>query len=184
MDAEVATNTEQRTVPEPVTAKVTGTVTGTVTAKSFARAFGERCPNCGKVVAGLGEDASQPDNGGVLQCPGCGVELQLAVALEQPRLGLWVASVVGLALGAGFDVLALAFILVRWLLEPETFMPTAREIWMPFAVPGALMCSLLGLLILRQRWFRERNLGTRLAMAAFSFVLSGLTAGWFLWCKQ
>ncbi len=180
MDPEVLMSTEQRAGPGPVTALVTGTVT----AKSFARAFGERCPNCKAEVASGGEAASGPDDGGVLRCPGCGVELQLAVALEEPRIGLWVASVVGLALGAGFDVLALAFILARWLLDPEAFRPTAREIWMPFAVPGALMCSILGLLILRQRWFRERNLGTRLAMAAFSFVLSGLTAGWFLWCKQ
>lgn len=182
MDAEVATNTEQRTVPEPVTAKVTGTVTGTVTAKSFARAFGERCPNCKAEVAGGDGAANQPDDGGVLQCPACGVELKLAVGLEQPQTGLWVTTVVGLALGVGFDWMLLAFLLASWGLDGTRGAPRAELVWLPLVVPGVVMGTLLLLVVRYRRWFRERTVGLRRTLAVISFVLSGAVAVWFLWC--
>jgi hypothetical protein len=156
----------------------------TVTALSFARAFGERCPNCKAEVASGGEAASGPDEGGVLQCPACGVELQLAVALEEPRIGLWVASVVGLALGAGFDWMVLAFGLAVWALDDTVSAPRADEIWLPLVVPGVVMGTLLLLVLRHRRWFRERPAGQRISMAVLSFVLSGAVAVWFWWCAK
>lgn len=156
-----------------------------VTAKSFARAFGERCPNCKAEVVGGGEDANQADDGGVvLRCPACGVELQLAVALEQPRIGLWVASVVGLALGAGFDWMVLAFGLAIWALDDSVPAPRADEIWLPLVVPGVVVGTLLLLVLRHRRWFRERPAGQRISMAVLSFVLSGAVAVWFWWCVK
>lgn len=43
-------------------------------------------------------------------CPECGQELELRVGLAEPRLGLWIAGLIGLAAGAGFNALLLIYI--------------------------------------------------------------------------
>lgn len=141
----------------------------TVTALSFARAFGERCPNCKSEVASGGEDANQADDGGVLQCPGCRAGLQLAVAMEQPPMGLWVASVVGLTLGAGFCVGMLLLVAPTVAMRPAILLT------------GIVSIMLLVLLISIPNWFCERGKWTRWMLAVVSFTLS-LTAPWlFIW---
>jgi hypothetical protein len=43
-------------------------------------------------------------------CPECGQHLELRVGLTEPRLGLWIAGLIGLAAGAGFNALLLIYI--------------------------------------------------------------------------
>lgn len=60
------------------------------------------CPGCGYNLRGL--------TGRV--CPECAQSLRLMVALQEPRLGMWIAGVIGTAAGAGFNGLLLIYVVV------------------------------------------------------------------------
>jgi len=65
--------------------------------RAFLAEHDEPCPGCGYNLRGLTGEA----------CPECGEELRLRVGMVEPRLGLFVAGLIGLAAGAGFNGLML-----------------------------------------------------------------------------
>jgi hypothetical protein len=85
----------------------------------------EPCPACGYNLRGLTGEA----------CPECGEVLRLRVGMVEPRLGLFVAGLIGLAAGAGFNGVMTAFGAISMLLEPGYV--TARD----GVVLGLLGCA-------------------------------------------
>lgn len=60
------------------------------------------CPGYGYNLRGLATD----------QCPECNQPLVLAVGLAEPKMRLWLAAVVGLALGTGLKLLLLVYAVI------------------------------------------------------------------------
>jgi hypothetical protein len=140
----------------------------TVTALGFARAFRERCPTC-KVEVGRGgvvEDQSDNDSG---RCQICGVRLRLVVSPERPRVGLWAASVIGLAMGSGFCWPLLCLLPPKMATQP------------PLVTPGVILITLLVLVIGNQTWFCQRRAGTQWSLALLSFAASGVCPVVYAW---
>jgi hypothetical protein len=67
------------------------------------------CPSCNYNLRDLTDS----------RCPECGQRLELRVGLSEPRLGLWIAGVVGLAAGAGFNLLLLVYVGLEVLQPPK-----------------------------------------------------------------
>lgn len=61
------------------------------------------CPACAYSLRDLQSDV----------CPECGERLELRVGMVEPRMKLWIAGLVGLAAGAGFNALLLVYIVTE-----------------------------------------------------------------------
>lgn len=120
----------------------------------------EACPSCGYNLRGLTTD----------RCPECHELLRLRVGLAEPKLGTFIAGLVGLAAGAGFSVLLVGFGL---------FMVATRNhnADMPkfFAITGGgfVVEGLLAMAWIRYRHRVSRwSLATRIWLVAASFALT------------
>jgi hypothetical protein len=121
----------------------------------------EPCPGCGYNLRGLTTD----------RCPECHQRLALRVGLAEPRLGVFIGGVVGLACGWGFGAATLAM--------GAVFRAPARDLVPPLAcvvVNGAVIAL----------WVRRRRLVSGLAaprgalLAAACWALSAAFVVWFL----
>lgn len=65
------------------------------------------CPGCGYNLRGLTARS----------CPECNQGLRLMVGLEEPRLGSWIAGLLGTAAGAGFNGLLLLYAAIMLIRE-------------------------------------------------------------------
>ena len=63
--------------------------------KSYLAEQDVACPSCGYNLRGLT----------IRACPECNEALQLRVGLAEPKMKLWLATVLGLAFGVGFSLL-------------------------------------------------------------------------------
>lgn len=81
----------------PDASSAAGDATGADSLASYLRARDVTCPGCGYNLRGLSASV----------CPECRQELELRVGLAEPKLGLWLASVVGAACGLGFNTIFL-----------------------------------------------------------------------------
>lgn len=129
------------------------------------RAFlGERdvsCPSCGYNLRGLQSPA----------CPECNQALKLQVGLVEPRLGHFIAGLVGLAMGFGF-----CFIVGLWGL----FEAPRVAMLIPLAA-GVLVLGLALLAWVRGRGKLRRASDTaRTTMVIAAYVLSAMFVSWFL----
>lgn len=120
----------------------------------------EACPSCGYNLRGLKTD----------RCPECHELLRLRVGLAEPKLGTFIAGLVGLAAGAGFSILLVGFGL---------FMVATRNhnANMPkfFGITGGgfVVEGLLALAWVRQRRRVSRwSLATRIWLVAAAFTLT------------
>lgn len=115
----------------------------------------EACPSCGYNLRGLASG----------RCPECRTDLVLRVSVAEPRLGLFLSTVVAWALGAGFSALLLVYIGVASLVRPMGMPP----LW-PFLVVPILGTLVQGsavlALVLFQRRVRRWDLGVRIALLA------------------
>lgn len=121
------------------------------------------CPCCAYNLRGL--------TGGV--CPECGEALELRVGLVEPKLGSFVAGLVGLAGGAGFHAIVLGWFL--WVSLFRTYAPDLRE-----AIPLVIGLAVCGgatwaWMAMRQR-IRHLNFPVRFALVAACWMVSFLTA--------
>lgn len=87
----------------------------------------EPCPACGYNLRGLTGEA----------CPECGESLRLRVGILEPRLGLFVTGLVGLAGGLGFCGLILVYAVYSLLARVWTIDRTA----LVSLVAGCLACG-------------------------------------------
>ena len=135
--------------------------------RAFLAEHDEPCPACGYNLRGLTGEA----------CPECGEALRLRVGMVEPRMGLFLTGLLGLAFGTGFHAIvglwALS-ILLNGGSGPEAF---------EFAVlvVGAVVCG-SGLLIwlVSRRRIRHATPAVRVCCIASCWLVPAITVSWFL----
>lgn len=149
---------------------VTGPATGPVTLAAYLSDRDEACPSCGYNLRGLASD----------RCPECMTELVLRVAMAEPRLGLFLSTVVAWSLGAGFSALLLVYLLVVMVMTPRSLPP--MEEFMVTPVGGTLLeGGAVVLLIVHQRRVRRWPLTKRVALLVAGVVCTLANVCVFAW---
>jgi hypothetical protein len=120
------------------------------------------CPSCGYNLRGLSVQA----------CPECNQEIGLRVALTEPRIGLFLVGVVGWALGAGFSLLLLVFVLFSSLKYSRSIGPSDYGFLVTLTVGATLQGGAVLLLILHNRRVRRWSLAARVWLALLGYVAS------------
>jgi hypothetical protein len=119
----------------------------------------EPCPNCDYNLRGL--------TGGT--CPECGLELMLRVGLVEPRLALWLAGLVPLAMTFGLGSLMLAVAVAYSAMRrggPD------GAFW-PYFIGMSIVSGLALLIWMRGRSrFRRQTLPIRVGLVGFCWVLA------------
>lgn len=123
----------------------------------------EPCPACGYSLRGLTGEA----------CPECGETLRLRVGIVEPRVGLFVTGLVGLAAGAGFHGVIAVFGVIYGLMYGQHMQ--SRDVWMLALYVGLCVIGAAGIAawVRGRGWVRRRS---RLGRA----VLVGACWGYFL----
>lgn len=130
----------------------------------------EACPSCGYNLRGLTSD----------RCPECMTELVLRVAMAEPRLGLFLSTVVAWSLGAGFSLLLLVYLLVVMVMTPRSLPPMDEFLVTP--VGGTLLeGGAVVLLIVHQRRVRRWPLTKRVALLVAGAVCTLANVCVFAW---
>lgn len=127
--------------------------TGSATLAHYLADRDEACPSCGYNLRGLASD----------RCPECMTELVLRVAMAEPRLGLFLSTVVAWSLGAGFSALLLVYLVVVMVMTPRSLPPMHEFLVTP--VGGTLLeGGAVVLLVAHQRRVRRWPLSKRVAL--------------------
>ncbi len=116
------------------------------------------CPSCGYNLRGLTSD----------RCPECHQEIALRVSLVDPRVGLFLVGVVGWALGAGFSLLLLVYVLVTYPRIgglPNNFVLT-------LLAGATIQGGVVLLLLLNNRRIRRWSIGLRTCLALVGYAAS------------
>jgi len=121
------------------------------------------CPSCGYNLRGL--------VGGM--CPECNQEIALRIALVDPRVGLFLVGVVGWALGAGFSILLLVYLLIVSI-RIGNFGPGEQLLILLLGalVQGGVLLMLLVFNRRVRRWARSAR--TLVAVAGFGASLANV----------
>ncbi len=129
--------------------------------RAFLAERDSACPSCGYNLRGLQSPA----------CPECNQALKLQVGLAEPRLGHFIAGLVGLAMGFGF-----CLIVGLWGL----FEAPRATMLIPLAA-GVIVIglSLLAWVCWRGK-LRRASDGARTTMVIAAYVLSAVFVSWFL----
>ncbi len=120
------------------------------------------CPVCGYNMRGLESN----------KCPECGATLDLRVGSTDLKLGLWITSVLGVALPMGFAAVT-AFIFF-WLGLDYGFESDLANILILFVFAAALYAIVLGLLIRKRRGFWQLSRYEQVGLALLIFVIGWL----------
>ncbi|MEL6741876.1 MAG: hypothetical protein AAFP26_14580 [Planctomycetota bacterium] len=125
------------------------------------------CPACGYSLRALTSCA----------CPECGLDLELRVALTEPRQAAWAAGLLGLGAWGGFHGLLLGY--VAWQsLRGGGFGPNPPEIVL-------MVCSVVGASGAGAAWYLKRGRVRGLApvlrwgFALLAWVMAGATGAAF-----
>lgn len=127
--------------------------------KQFLAERDTPCPLCEYNLRGLTSD----------MCPECGSEVQVTVGLTEPRMGAYIAGVVGLAAGLGFDMLMLLWVSV--MLIQGRGGPRMSYI-LPLPLGAAVLGVSLWVWLKRRRAIRQMDAGKRRKLVAGCYVLS------------
>lgn len=122
------------------------------------------CPLCGYNLRALTAD----------RCPECGSEVEITVGLTEPRIAAFIAGVVGLAAGVGFNTLMLFWLAWMRLFEGRGS-PGLNEAW-PLLVGLAVMTIALMFWLNRRKLIRRMRPGVSWPLAAGGYVMSILLA--------
>lgn len=123
----------------------------------------EPCPGCGYSLKGLQGQT----------CPECGEALRLRVGMVEPRLGMFLCGLIGLAFGAGFHGILLIWAGSMVLLGAGG--PRASDFVPIFIGLGSCGAGLVLWLLARAK-IRHASAPVRLLLVAGCWVLSGATA--------
>lgn len=116
------------------------------------------CPGCGYNL----RDLTSP------VCPECGDRLELRVNLAEPRLGSWLAGMVGAACGAGFNGLLLFYVGIMMVREGGR---NLRGLLSPFLGVNGTGLVIMGLILLA--WIRGRAKFRRASPAMKTSLILG-----------
>lgn len=119
------------------------------------------CPGCAYDLRGL----TRP------RCPECGRKLELTVGTPDPVMGLWIGSVVPLALAAGIGLLFLFAVV-------QGGMPPARMggLWVSFLSSWTAILAVAALLRWRHAYLRSPR-GRQEVLCIFAWLLAAAAFG-------
>jgi hypothetical protein len=118
------------------------------------------CPLCGYNLRALTAE----------KCPECGSEVEITVGLTEPRMAAFIAGVVGLASGVGFNTLMLFWVAWMWVIDGRRG-PRLQE-FLPLLIGLAVMSVALMLWLNRRRRIRAMRPGVSWPLAASGYALS------------
>ena len=98
------------------------------------------CPGCGYNLRGLTGE----------HCPECGQALVLRVGLAEPRAGRFVAALISLATGLGFNL----FVFLWGFFEMRSGGIAWSQLW-SLALFSVILGVATGMLVRHRRWLRE-----------------------------
>ena len=128
------------------------------------------CPNCGYELRALTADT----------CPECGEAIRLGVLLARPRLGMFIAGLVGLSAGLGFN-----FFVLMWFAYARLMMNVGSAISVREAVPPICCGVVLGGALIPWIRFHARLRAaspvTRALLVSACWIASAASAVWFFW---
>ncbi len=133
----------------------------TVLLEQYLAVSSDECPLCGYNLHRLRGST----------CPECGWELELRIAVREPRRAAFYAGLVGLAAGAGFALLLTGFALVVPLIRNDVFGPELWEIGL-LCAKGIVLLTLCLLWIRSARWIQRRSTSERWLLAIGAWVLT------------
>jgi hypothetical protein len=107
--------------------------------RSFLAQTDVPCPSCDYNLRGLLSD----------RCPECNQKLVLHVTLAEPRQRAFIAAVIALAMGTGFQGLLLSYFLVRMLFDKHMYGEMLR--FLVLTAPFFIIEGLALLLLVRER---------------------------------
>ncbi len=126
------------------------------------------CPLCGYALRGLTGEV----------CPECGDRLVLKVGLAEPQLAWFIAGLIGLGGGFGFDAILIGYAGIDTLVDFQGGSLSLYQL-----MPLLLGFGVLGLLLFA--WIRSRRrlgrapLAIRWSLSLVTFLLSLSFAAWF-----
>ncbi len=152
--------------------RVEPSVVDTTDHDTFLRSYladrDEECPMCSYNLRGL----TGP------MCPECGEALRMRVSLCEPKLGLYLATVIGCAVGVGFSGIVMGWVVFLWL--TDDYGPGILDVW-PLVAQLVVQGSGLAFLLWKGRWVRKRSATVRRALAVSAWALSFVFAvGFFV----
>jgi hypothetical protein len=128
------------------------------------------CPACGYNLKDLKKPA----------CPECGAPLELTVASPRLNPGPWIASMIFVALGAGFDSVVTVLVVGAMILSPPRAPAEWMQAWVIFVTFLVLTSACTGVLAWMYRSRRRWVYWSRrwcIAVAWASFLITGLVHG-------
>ncbi len=166
----MATQDRERHVSRTDEASPQRVATGSATLANYLADRDEACPSCGYNLRGLASD----------RCPECMTELVLRVAMAEPRLGLFLSTVVAWSLGAGFSLLLLVYLLVVMVIASRSLPPMDEFLVTP--VGGTLLeGGAVVLLVVNQRRVRRWPLPKRVALLVAGATCTLVNVCVFAW---
>jgi hypothetical protein len=128
---------------------------------SFLRDRDVACPGCGYNLRGLTNDL----------CPECRQQLVLHVGLSEPRIGLWLAAMIGAACGAGFNIILCGYFVIR--VASGGSMPSAfwTEVAPLIGIPAVVFSALLWALLAHGKRIRRSRLSTKVHIVILTWAL-------------
>jgi hypothetical protein len=103
-------------------------------------------------------------------CPECGSEVSITVGLTEPRMAAFIAGVVGLASGVGFNTLMLVWLAWMRLVDGRGS-PGLDEAW-PLLVGLGVTSVALFVWLNRRKQIRQLRTGPRHILAIVCYVVS------------
>lgn len=156
-------------IPAAASGDAAGTAHGHGLMRQFLAERDTPCPGCGYNLRGLTGSA----------CPECNQALQLSVGLVEPRLGAFVAGVVGLGMSLGFCAVMLAWVGTIMLVSPRRGPPMQDLIPMMIGL-GFSLAALTAWVLGRRRWLGRMSPIARWAWAAGASVAGMGCPAWFI----
>ena len=121
--------------------------------QAYVRERSVQCPSCDYDLRDLTSS----------ECPECGQELCLRIALATPNWAAFIAGVIGLSMSLGFSALLLLFAVVIMMIEGSA---TAMPGTIPSLIIGLIVsCVLLGIWLMRSRSLRRHAAAIRWFLA-------------------
>jgi hypothetical protein len=133
---------------------------------SFLRDRNAACPGFGYNLRGLTNDL----------CPECRQQLVLHVGLSEPKIGLWIAAMIGAASGAGFNIILCGFFAIR-AASGGYVHPLFSNVMVPtIGIPSVIFSLALWTLLARGKRIRRARLRTRIhiVILVWSLVIVNL----------